>query len=400
MVTDIHTRNEPGPDWTDAATLVISCARGLVPCTAMELQRLGYAVGEVGDTSLSVQGSLIDAMRLNLWLRTAHRVLWPLAMAKAQTMDDLYAVVAGIAWEQWLDPDGYFTVGTTLWNVAANDTRLPALKTKDAIVDRLRQIYGRRPDSGGEFSGAAVFVYWHADDLRVYLDTSGEPLSRRGYRLHPWVAPMQETLAAACVLATEWDAATPFIVPMCGSGTPAIEAALIARKRAPGSFRRHFAFMSLKNYAAVQDRWTALVAAAKQGERNADLPVIVATDIAPQAVATARENARAAGVAAAIIFDTCDFAVTHIPPAPGVLFMNPEYGERLGTMAELEPVYERIGRFLRERCGGYRAFILAGNKKLSLRMGLKSSRCLPFMNGPINCRLLEFEIYASPTTPQ
>jgi putative N6-adenine-specific DNA methylase len=190
---------------------------------------------------------------------------------------------------------------------------------------------------------------------------------------------------------------------MCGSGTPAIEAALIARNRAPGSFRPHFAFMAIKDYAAAAgDAWKKLTTAARQGERTEGLPPIVATDLAPQAVATARENARAAGVAASILFDACDFAATHLPPPPGMLFMNPEYGERLGNVAELEPVYERIGRFLRERCGGYRAFILAGNKKLSLRMGLKSSRRLPFMNGPIDCRLLEFEIYApgAKTAPQ
>jgi 23S rRNA G2445 N2-methylase RlmL len=387
------------PAWTEPATIVISCARGLAPYTVLELQRLGYTVDESGETSLSVRGSLTDAMRLNLWLRTAHRVLWPVAMARARTLDDLYTAVAGVPWEHWLDPDGYFTVGTAVWNPDVRDTRMPALKTKDAIADRLRRVCGRRPDSGGDFGGAAVFIYWHENDLRVYLDTTGEPLSRRGYRLHPWVAPMQETLAAACILATDWNAATPLVVPMCGSGTPAIEAALIARNRAPGTFRKHFAFMSLKDYTASQDVWHTLVAEAKQGERTEGLPVIVATDIAPQAVDTARTNARAAGVAASILFNTCDFADTHIPPPPGVLFMNPEYGERLGSVAELEPVYERIGRFLRERCGGYRAFILAGNKKLSLRMGLKSTRRLPFMNGPIDCRLLEFEVYGPATVP-
>ena len=420
-------------NWTTPAELVLACARGLAPYAAQEAAALGYETVSAGDTMVAVRGTLLDAMRLNLWLRTAHRVLFPLAAARARDLDGLHAAVRAIAWEEWLDPDGYFTVNAAAWNDSVRDTRLPALRTKDAIADRMRQVCGRRPDAGPEFRGAAIFVYWRGDDLRVYLDTTGEPLSRRGYRKLPWKAPMQETLAAACVLATGWDGATPLVAPMCGSGTPAIEAALIARRRAPGLLRDRFAFMALRGFRDTKDAkgarrtrseegaqpkggdahpnsfvsfvppsspscpeflWQVLREEARKGECDVGLPPIVATDLDPAAVDVARRNAASAGVEEMIRFAACDFAATDIPPPPGVIFMNPEYGERLGDAAQLEPLYRRIGDFLKQRAAGYRGFVLTGNLELSRKIGLRSSRRVIFFNGPIECRLVGFDLFA------
>lgn len=382
------------PSWNKPELLVISCARGLTPYTVQELTRLGYPPVETGETMVSVRGTLTDAMRLNLWLRTAHRVLWPLALASARNLDELYAAVRRVAWEEWLDPAGYFTVHTAVWNPSVRDTRMPALRAKDAIADRMREACGRRPDAGPDFSGAAVFIYWHDQEVRIYLDTTGEPLSKRGYRLLPGKAPMQETLAAACVLATGWDGTTPFVEPMCGSGTPAIEAALIARRRAPGSFRERFAFTSLRGYAEAQPNWLAMRLDARRGERSRDLPPIIATDLDPQAVEIAKQNATAAGVAEDIAFDVCDFAYTTVPAKPGVVFFNPEYGARLGDATELAPIYKRIGDFFKQQCSGWRGYVLTGNMELSRKIGLRSSQRLIFFNGPIECRLVGFDLYA------
>ena len=419
--------------WNEPSPIVVSCARGLAPYAAQELTQLGYAIGDASETLVSVRGSLADAMRLNLWLRSAHRVLWPLATAGARNLDDLYAAVKRIAWEDWLDPSGYFTVNTAVWNDSIRDTRMPSLRAKDAIADRMREACGRRPDAGPEFTGAAVFVYWRAQDLRIYLDTTGEPLSKRGYRKLPGKAPMQETLAAACVLATGWDGATPFVVPMCGSGTPAIEAALIARRRAPGILRERFTFMGLKGFQDTESTedaqkaqrnllsgapprgaatassvpsssslrplcphsaWLALRAAARKGERSDGLPPIIATDIDPQAVEIAKQNAEAAGVLEDLSFDVCDFAYTRIPAKPGVVFLNPEYGARMGDTATLEPLYARIGDFFKQRCSGWRGFVFTGNMELSRKIGLRSASRKIFFNGPIECRLVGFEMYA------
>jgi putative N6-adenine-specific DNA methylase len=315
---------------------------------------MGYRISHRTDTTVTVFGGLRDMMRLNLELRTAHRVLVPLKRTRCANLYFLYNDVYSIPWEDYLDVDQYFTVNSVVYNDTIHDTRMPALKTKDAIADRMRARLGKRPDSGREFIGASIFVFWENDNLEIYIDTTGEALSRRGYRKMPWKAPMQETLAAACILESGWDGTTPFVAPMCGSGTPAIEAALIAINRAPGSFKSHFGFMAIKGYtqiipgekagdsvrkrfgASPEQIWKSLTAEAKSNERTHDTPPIIASDIDEEAVETARMNAISAGVSQYITFQQCDFAETKVPDVKGVVFMNPVYGERLGVDDELE----------------------------------------------------------------
>ena len=298
-------------------------------------------------------------------------------------------------WERYIPVEGYFTVNNSTRQDTVRDTRLPSLCTKDAVADRIRSACGRRPNSGGEFRGAALFVWWHADRVEIYLDTTGEPLSRRGYRLQPWKAPMQETLAAACIAATDWNPSTPFVAPMCGSGTPAIEAALIAAHRAPGLLRESFCFMGLKGYAeeGLDKEWAALRDRAVASERREGLPPVIATDLAPEAVEAAKANALRAGVLDLIRFDCCDFASTDIPKGRGVVFLNPEYGERMGEAAQLVETYRRIGDFLKRRCAGYRGAVLTGNLDLARSIGLHPLRRLVLHNGDIECRLLLFDLY-------
>jgi len=397
--------------WKDTYPLIISCARGLVPQTSKELVNLGFKILDATENTVVVRGGMRDMMTLNLQLRTAHRVLVPLLRTECRNLYDLYDDVVSIDWENQFEPDGYFTVNSVVHNGTIRDTRMPSLKAKDAIADRMRQRCGGRPDSGSETFGSSVFIYWQDTELIVYLDTTGEPLSKRGYRKLPGAAPMQETLAAGCILASEWDAASPFISPMCGSGTPAIEAALLAINRAPGSFKSHFGFMALKGYgqtipgehagtsvrqrfgASPEQIWKDMVATARAHERKEGLPLIVATDIDPEAVETARMNAIAAGVSEYITFGECDFAATKLPPPPGVIFMNPEYGERLGEGKDLEPLYSRIGDFLKQKCIGYTGCILTGNLEMSRKIGLRSVRRVPFFNGPIECRMVVFDLY-------
>jgi 23S rRNA (guanine2445-N2)-methyltransferase / 23S rRNA (guanine2069-N7)-methyltransferase len=396
--------------WKDTYPLIISCARGLVPQTSAELTQMGYSIVDITETYAVIRGNMRDVMRLNLCLRTAHRVLVPLIRTSCRHLRELYDAAYSVEWETLLEADGYFTVNSIVRNDTIQDTRMPSLKTKDAIADRMRNTCGGRPDSGRETHGAAVFVYWQDDELTIYLDTTGEPLSKRGYRKLPGMAPMQETLAAGCVLASEWDAKTPFISPMCGSGTPAIEAALIAMNRAPGSFKSHFAFMAVKGYritipgeragvsvrqrfgASPEQIWKEMVTTSHANE-NKNLPPIIATDINPEAVEAAHDNAIAAGVAQYITFGICDFAATRLPPAPGVIFINPEYGERLGSETDLEPLYARIGDFFKQKCTGYIGCVLTGNMEMSRKIGLRSIKRIPFFNGPIECRMVVFDLY-------
>jgi 23S rRNA G2445 N2-methylase RlmL len=397
--------------WKDTYPIIISCAKGLAPLTVEELKKLGYHIIDKSENTVVVRGKMRDMMRLNLQLRTAHRVLVPLLRTECRQLRHLYEDVYSIDWENLLEADGYFTVNSVVRNDTIRDTRMPSLKTKDAIADRMRDRCGGRPDSGRETFGAGIFIYWIDDELIVYIDTSCEPLSKRGYRKMPGVAPMQETLAAGCVLASGWDAASPFVAPMCGSGTPAIEAALFAINRAPGSFKSHFGFMALKGYrltipgekagtsvrkrfgASPESIWKDMVATARDQERRENLPPIIASDIDHEAVETAHINAIAAGVAEYITFDECDFAATRMPPPPGVVFMNPDYGERLSAGEDLEPLYGRIGDFLKQQCTGYTGCVLTGNMEMSRKVGLRSVRRIPFFNGPIECRLLVYDLY-------
>ena len=401
--------------WTDQNyPIIISCAKGLSHWTSIEVKRMGYELVEVTENTVVVRGAMRDVMRLNLHLRTAHRVLVPLLRTTCRNIRELYESVLSIDWENLLEADGYFSVSSIVHNMTVRDTRLPSLYTKDAIVDRMREKCQRRPDSGGENIGAAVFVYWERNEVIIYLDTSGEPLSKRGYRKIPGSAPMQETLAAACIMAMEWPGTKPFVSPMCGSGTPAIEAAMIAMKKAPGSLKGHFAFQSLKGYRSIipgekaprvaprqtmgaspDQIWREMNIAASEAEDTSKMPRIIATDISPEAVENAYTNALAAGVSQFIEFKACDFAETPIPeenggdPAKykGCVFFNPEYGIRLGTIEELTPVYRRIGEFLNAKCSGWLGALITGSPELSREVNLYYQEKIPFFNGPIDCRL-------------
>ena len=392
--------------------IVISCAKGLSRWVSAEVKSLGYNPIDERENIVVVRGDMRDMMKLNLRLRTAHRVLVPLLRTTCRNIRDLYSAANSIDWENLLDTDGYFTVSSVVHNDTIRDTRIPSLYTKDAIADRMMDRFGRRPDSGHENRGAAVFVYWEGREVIIYLDTSGEPLSKRGYRRIPGSAPMQETLAAACIMATGWKGDSPFISPMCGSGTPAIEAVLMAMNRAPGLLKGHFAFQSVKDYGRViqgesapriaprqrfgaspDQIWKEMLLDAKAEERTDGIPKVIATDISPEAVDNAHTNAIAAGVAQHIEFAACDFADTPIPKEgeKGCVFFNPEYGIRLGTTEELSPVYERIGKFLCEKCPGWTGALITGNPDLAKCVNLYYRERVPFFNGPIDCRLFVYE---------
>ena len=221
---------------------------------------------------------------------------------------------------------------------------------------------------------------------------------------------MQETLAAACIMAMRWNCKQPFLSPMCGSGTPAIEAAMMAMNKAPGSLKGHFAFQSIRDYgriipgesaptvaprqksgASPEQIWKEMVLEAKSRENTENMPRIIATDISPEAVENAHSNAISAGVAQYIEFKACDFADTPVPEEKGCIFFNPEYGIRLGDPQELAPIYERIGTFMNEKCGGYTGALITGNPNLASLVNLYYKMRIPFYNGPIDCRLFIYE---------
>ncbi|MHC4637583.1 MAG: THUMP domain-containing class I SAM-dependent RNA methyltransferase [Planctomycetota bacterium] len=208
----------------------------------------------------------------------------------------------------------------------------------------------------------------------------------------PHKAPLRESLAAGIIMAAEYDGSQHIVLPMCGSGTLAIEAALIAMNKPAGALRTNFGFKHVKCFDP--QIWKELRNDIRKTIRKADLQKrIIATDIDQQAIHAAKQNARTAGVEHLIEFNVCDFADTPLPTGEAIIIMNPEYGERLGEIQKLETEYKRIGSFLKQRCTGHTAYILIGNKELSPKIGLKASRRFAFYNGNIDCRLLKYELY-------
>lgn len=267
------------------------------------------------------------------------------------------------------------------------------LRVKDAIVDRFRNLHGERPSTGSELSGAVIHLHWRDNEAEVFIDSSGQSLARHGYRKLPGRAPMLEALAAATILSTRWDRASPFINPMCGSGTLAIEAALIATGTYPGLFRNNYSFMHILGYE--EDVYLTERGKLEYGIKEVVPGLrIIATDYSNVAIEAAKKNAQAAGVEDLIDFSVCDFADTEVPAnGHGIMIMNPEYGERLGEEKELQATYKRIGNFMKQSCGGYWGYVFTGNMDLAKQIGLKPSRRMEFYTSKIDCRLLEYELY-------
>lgn len=371
--------------------ILITCAKGIAPFLKEEVLQLGFPVLAETIAGIATEGTIDDTLRLNLHLRTGHRVLFLIKEFLARDAEALYRSLSEIPWEDYIAEDGYVCVTSSVDNPTIRDSRYANVKTKDAIVDRINKKCGRRPDSGPDKNRTVVNLYWKNEDCSVYFDTSGESLSKRGYRKLPVTAPMQETLAAAVILATGWNSSSNFINPMCGSGTLAIEAALIGLNRAPGLFRNNYGFMHLRGFDEAL--WDDLRTRAKKEAKKALACRIIATDISKEAVAAAKKNAATAGVEQLIEFDVCDYAETTVPEDKGIVMLNPEYGERMGTLKELEHVYKGIGDFFKQKCRGYTGYIFTGNPDLTKKVGLRAKRRIQFFNGALECRLLEYELY-------
>jgi 23S rRNA G2445 N2-methylase RlmL len=418
--------------WQKKSRIMVSCPKGVAPYLKAEIEALGFPVLHEIDTAISTEGTLTDTMLLNLHLRTAQRVLYQLQIFKVISAGDLYERINAIPWETILHdsgPQAYVCVTSVVEHPQITDSRFANLKVKDAIVDRIREKTGVRPDSGPEKDRAVIHVYWRNDQAMVYIDTSGDRLSLRGYRKIPLAAPMQETLAAALILSAGWRGRTPFVNPMCGSGTIAIEAALIALHRAAGLGRSNYGFMYIKDFP--RETWQILRKDARDASLKALPSAIIASDIDPQAVEAARRNAQTAGVDRLIEFKVCSFEKTPTPGGGGVILMNPPYGERLEplkiktthperrkelapgqkvilrkaadiihkqnnprTLQRLEVLYEGCGNWFKSISRSYNGYIFTGNLEMIKKVGLRTKRRLTFYNGEIECRLLEYELYA------
>lgn len=373
--------------------IIITCSNRIAPYLQKETEELGYKPVRVFKTGVELQGTLKDCIKLNLNLRCASQVLFLVHQCQAATGNDLYNEMIDFAWENIIPADGFFSITSNVDNVSINNSLFANVKLKDAIVDRFRNQTGKRPDSGSALDKTVIHLYWKEDAAEIFIDTSGETLSKHGYRKIPGKAPMLEALAAATLLATKWDRKAPFINPMCGSSTLAIEAALLATNRKPGLYRNNYAFMHLVGYNQL------MYETEKQQLHNMITEVpglkIIATDISQDAINISKINAEAAGVEKLIEFAEGDFETTTVPEnEAGVIFFNPEYGDRLGEETALQVTYKRMGDFMKQQCKGYSGYIFTGNLELAKKIGLKASRRIEFYTSKIDCRLLEYDLYS------
>jgi putative N6-adenine-specific DNA methylase len=383
--------------FTTEGNITITCHKRLSAYVEQEVKELGFALQETFITGVKLNGTVNDCIKLNLNLRCASQVLYSLQSFKANHADDIYNTLLHYPWENILPEPGYFSVTSNVNNPTINNNLFANLRVKDAIVDRLREKRNHRPSTGSELTGLVIHLFWKNDNAEIFVDTSGDSLARHGYRKIPGRAPMLEALAAATIYATKWDRISPFVNPMCGSGTIAIEAAMIASNRRPGLFRTNYGFMHLKDYN--ENIYLEEDALLEKQITDIDGLRIIATDYSEVAIRNARKNAVAAGVVGMIDFNVCDFSETEIPQdVSGIFYVNPEYGERLGDIAELENTYSRIGDFMKKKCRGYLGYVFTGNMELAKKIGLKASRRLEFYTSTIDCRLLEYELYLGSRT--
>lgn len=366
-------------------------AKGLEGVLAGELDSLGIRNIDLSVGGVGFAGNLSECYRANLWSRTASRILMVVGEFPCESPQALYEGVRAIGWNRFLNPQMTLAVDCNLRDSTMTHSGFAALKAKDAIVDEIRDHCGSRPDVDPKDPDLRVNLHLFRNHCTVSLDTSGTPLDRRGYRLERTIAPLKETLAAGLLALSGWDGTMPLVDPMCGSGTIPIEAALRGSNCAPGLLREGFGFQRWPGFDRA--RWKELVREARESAEEKVAAPILGSDISPKAVEIARGNAQRADVADMIRLQAADMREITPPPGQGIILFNPPYGQRLGEEEALKSLYREIGDTMKQRCKGYVAHLFTGNLDLAKYVGLKASKRVVLYNGPIECRLLRYELY-------
>ncbi|MBN1607949.1 MAG: RNA methyltransferase [Polyangiaceae bacterium] len=362
---------------------------GLEQLCAQELAGLGLNVLDVSPASVTFASEREGMYRANLWLRTALRVLLPIAQFDVGGPGELYQRALRVPWEEWIDPARTFAVNASVHSQFVPHSKYAALRVKDAVVDRLRDRYGRRPSVDVGQPDVRLRVTARGRRVDLALDSSGEPLSRRGYRLCGTTAPLNEAVAAAVVLFSGWNGTSHAVDPLCGSGTLLVEAALVACNVAPGSLGRSFGFMTWPEFDPVL--WHRLLSEARSATRQPRSGLILGGDHSADAVVAARANAERAGVSSCVEVRHAGFQKLAVPRPPGVVLTNPPYGVRLDA-SRLTELYRELGDRLKRAYGEYEAWILSGNLSALKSLGLRSTRRITLLNGNIECRLVHYPV--------
>lgn len=378
---------------TSTFPIHIRTVTGLEGLLAEEVSALGAKQIEAGNRGVTCLGDLEVLYKANIWCRTAIRVLRPLTSFPAKDEKALYKGIQSIDWSRWMSALGTIAVDANVSSSFTTHSLFVAQLAKDAVVDQFREKSGNRPSVDLENPDLRIVISLFQNTAQVSLDSSGESLHKRGYRLKTGEAPISEVLAAGILKLSGWDQKSPLLDPMTGSGTFCIEAALLARNIAPGLLRRHYGFHNWPDFdGALFQR--LLNEAADSVLGDIQVPII-GLEIDDAVAEIARQNVENAGLTDIIRIERADFFNWNgLPETKGTVVLNPPYDERLGVdnVAEL---YQRIGDRLKQAYSGWTAFVLSGNLEAVKYIGLRSSQRVPLFNGPIETRLLKFELHAS-----
>ncbi len=363
---------------------------GLEEVLASELTGLGAKNVEAHNRAVSFEGDRELLYKSNLYLRTALKVLIPIAKFKAINERDLYEEIRRMNWDEYLDVDGSLAIHTSLKTDFFNHSQYVSQKVKDAIVDSFRDKYGRRPDVNLEKPDLSLDIHIFKDDVTIALDSSAESLHRRGYRGENTLAPINEVTAAGMVLLSGWNGKSNFVDPMCGSGTLVIEAALIAKNIPANMLRNQFGFERWKDFDP--ELWKRVKEDAKNNIRASEA-TILGSDKTFKAIDIALGNAERAGVVDDILLINKRIEEVTAPEGGGgILMMNPPYGERL-PVEEIEAFYKMIGDKMKKDFKGYTAWIISSNKEAMKKIGLAASKKLTLFNGALECKFYGYELY-------
>ena len=368
-----------------------SCPRGLESLLAEELSRLGAHKTETVPGGVAFEGDMRVCHRANLESRLATRVLMRLARAPYRDEQDVYEAALAVRWPEWFGEKQSIRVDVNAIRSPLKSLDFATLRIKDAVCDRFRADRGRRPDVDTRSPEVRIQAFLDKAAATLYLDTSGEPLNKRGYRRDAGEAPLKENLAAGIVQLTGWNSGEPLLDPMCGSGTLVIEAAMMALAIPPGHARgfgfERLAGFDLRRWNEVRD---AALARRKPNER---LPIF-ARDRYGEELKKARLNLEAAGLADCVELKQADVLDSGAPAGAGVLLANPPYGARIGEEAALAEFYPKLGDTLKKYYAGWRCYLFSGDTRLPKLIRLTASRRTPLYNGPLECRLYEYLIVA------
>ena len=362
---------------------------GFEPLLEKELRKLGAKNIKSINRAVSFEGDLGFLYKANLSLRTALRILMPIGFFPVKNQTDLYRAIDRIDWSKWFSADQSFIIDVTLFSDHFNHSLFVAQKAKDAIVDQFSKKEGKRPSVTTENPDIRIQLHLQGDQLTISLDSSGNSLHQRGYRIETNIAPINEVLAAGILLHSGWEGKTYFYDPMCGSGTLAIEAAMIACNIPPSLNRATFSFMNWKNFDAELFEVIRNSSLSKVREFRGH---IYASDKAPSVVRKAQENIEKAGLEEYISVVRSDFFFADRPSdVPLHVVFNPPYGERLSIDADV--FYGKIGDTLKKEYQGCEAWFITANIEALKSVGLRPSRKIKMFNGKLESRLVNYELY-------